>query len=155
MSPLNPDDFFRFSINEPEIKKGEIVALSLSVGSPVTGKGLLGVDYSDGSGESFLNNYVNKSHLTIDLQSDTSKTVSRLYGVLSFDNRKKFPLYIDSISLVALPVDTIKYRQKRRSQKQYGIMVNRKVEEIKPDSISSTDSVKALSAIEEEDELVL
>lgn len=151
VSNLNPDDFLKFSIDDPKMGKGEIVVLSLATGSPVTGKGILGVEYLDGSGESFLFNYVNRNHLDLDLQSDTSKTVSRLYGVLSFNDRSKYPLYIDSISIVTQPVDTLKYRQKRRVQKQYGIMLNKK-EEIKPDTIVVSDSIKITPPLIEEEE---
>lgn len=147
MSPMNPNDFLRFSIDNPEISLGDVVTFSLAISSPASGKGLIGLEYADGSGESILNTFSNKNRFSMEVQSDTAKTISRLYGVLSFKDRKSFPLYLDSLSIVTAPLDSLDYRRKKRAQKQYSVMVNKKIEEIKPDTIQVSDSIQPIDTI--------
>lgn len=145
ISPLSGSESLVFSFSDPEINKGEIVNLNFAMSRLVSGKGILGVEYSDGSGESTISNFNNKKSFKIDMQSDTAKSISRLYGIMMFKELEKNSLYLDSINISLLPVDTVNYKQKRRSQKSYGIMRERE----KP-VVKDTLPTDSLNSIQEE-----
>lgn len=136
------NDGLVFSFRDPMIEKGEIIKLTFALPARNSGKGILGVEYIDGSGEALSSNFNHKSHVEIELQSDTSKTVARLYGSLLFKERETFPVYIDSISLNLQPMDSTSYRLKKRNQKAYGMKREKpkplKKEAFGQDSISSS-----------------
>lgn len=151
ISPLSGSDVFTFSLDNPEIEKGEIVKFSFYMANPTNVKGSIGVDYSDGSGETLQTNFSGKNKLEMLFQSDTVKQIARLYGAMLFKDRNSFPLYIDSISISLHPIDSTEYRQKKRSQKVYGVLqprrIEKKEENLDVDSISNVDSLK-ISEIE-------
>lgn len=125
-----------FSIDNPSIRLGEIVNMDFAMSAPSGGKGLLGLEYTDGSGEASTATFTNKKNYHVDVQTDTLKSLARIYGVVSFKDLKGEPLYLDSISITVLPIDSTGYRQKKRFQKAYGIMKEREIV-VKKDTIPS------------------
>lgn len=119
ISPLSGEDALNFSIPNPEIEKGEILHLSFFLPNSTNIKGTFGVEYKDGSGEASVSNSNNKHNIKIELQTDTAKEVSRIFGSMHVKDLKALPLYIDSISLKAEPFDSTSYRTKKRLQKSF------------------------------------
>lgn len=154
MSPLSGEETFVFSLPNIEAEKGTKFQFSFQLPNTTGLKGTLGVEYKDGGGESFSSNFSSKKHIDLELHSDTSKLISRIFGILELKEDAVLPLYIDSISLRALPFDSLEYRNKRRNQKSFGVLRQQKVPEkkeepdsigLQPDSIvSKTDSLKNL-----------
>lgn len=120
ISPLSGSDALIFSFQDEEVDKGEVLEFSYYLPNPTAMKGTLGVEYTDGYGEASVVNTTTKNKVEISLQTDSSRQVARLYGVMMVKDKKVLPLYLDSISLKAEPIDTLNYRTKRRSQKSFG-----------------------------------
>lgn len=148
ISPLSGSDAMVFSLQNPKIKKGEVVNFSFVAANKWSGKGVLGVEYADGSGETVVNNFSSKSKVEIALQSDTAKTISRLYGYTLFKDLGSKPLFIDSISITLQPIDSTDYVSNKRNQRSYGAYYQRKpaMKKEEPDTVA-TDSVTVDSAV--------
>lgn len=139
ISPLSGYEYFSFILPNTHVKKGEILELSFHLPNSTSLKGILGVEYTDQSGESVVSNNSSRNRQTFTLQTDTAREVANIYGTIYFKDRKDFPVYIDSIFLQTLPIDSLTYRSKKRSQKGYSVLPqNRPQEKIN----LSTDSVK-------------
>lgn len=158
LSPLSGDKVFTFSIQNPDIEKGQLLDFTFYLPNPASFKGTLGVEYTDGLGEAMATNFAAKRNAKLLLQTDTAKTVARLFGIMDWKEVKDLPLYLDSISLKAEPLDTTSYKSKKRSQKTFGLMpVKIKDPEMK-DSIennleSKTDSIQKPTEAKEEKEV--
>lgn len=120
LSPLSDSESLSFSISNPDLEKGEIIEFSYHMPNPATMKGVLGVEYTDGYGESLMVNFSSRPKAEISLPSDSSKVISRIFGIMSVKTKNAEPFYLDSISLKATPIDTLTYRSQRRSLKKYG-----------------------------------
>ena len=119
ISPLSGDEALNFNLFQPELEKGDRVKFSFYLPNSATIKGVLGVEYTDGSGESSVSNF-SKNNFKVELQTDSSKTVSKIFGSMQLKDSKNLPLYIDSISIKSEPIDTLEYRNTRRNQKKFG-----------------------------------
>jgi len=109
-SPLAPTTSYSFTIPSPAVGAGESVTWKMHLSSSVSPKMMLGVDYSDGTTSLSTRNLgVGMNTVTIKLQTDTAKTVVRLYGVMRLLRRSDLPLWVDSISLVKTPFDSTSY----------------------------------------------
>lgn len=137
ISPLSGYESMSFSLKKPEIKKGDIVEFSLFLPNATAVKNTLGVEYSDGSGEATVATFSSSHEVKVLLQTDTAKKIERLYGVLNVNNARALPLYIDSISIKTLPLDTLEYRSNQRNQRSYFTMLPQK----KPEKNEETDSI--------------
>lgn len=121
MSSFGGYENFTFSFPVTDLAKGNLLKFSYHLPNPTPLKVTFGVEYTDGSGEATVSNFSTKSKSEMMLQTDTSKTVARIYGILNPKEVKVFPLYIDSIALKEEPRDSLDYRTKRRMQKSYGV----------------------------------
>lgn len=119
ISPLSGHDAFTFSIPYPEIEKGDVIKFSLFLPNSTNLKNTLGVEYNDGFGEAMVYNS-SKNKVEMELHTDSSKLVSRIFGSIHVKDTKVLPLYLDSITMKGEPIDTLNYRSKRRSQKTFG-----------------------------------
>lgn len=155
ISPLANSEVMNFSISNPNIPKGNIVELSFLMANGSNVKGTIGVEYTDGTGEAVVNNNSGKNKFLIDIQSDTAKTVSRLYGFVQFKEKDRHPIFIDSLAITLLPIDSATYSQKKRNQKQYGALYNRKpvVKVEKPDTIAAVDTIPKNDSLNIEQEV--
>lgn len=145
MSPLSGSDSFVFSFINAELDKGDILDFSFYMPNPTNMKGTLGVEYSDGYGDAVVSNFSNKKKIQMELQTDTSRKVMRIFGTMHIKDVKDLPLYLDSISLKVLPFDSLSYRNKRRSQKEFSNNIPVPVR--KKTSVENTDSIPADSII--------
>lgn len=119
LSPLSGHDALSFSLSNPEMESGDLLVFSFFLPNNANVKSTLGVEYSDGHGEALYSNYSSKKKLNLELQTDTGRKVSRIFGIMHLKDIKDLPLYIDSISLETIPYDSLSYRSKRRSQKTF------------------------------------
>lgn len=124
ISPLSGYDALNFSIPAPEIEKGDILHFSFFLPNAASIKGTFGVEYKDGHGDATVSNSNNKHNIKIDLQTDTAREVSRIFGSMHLKDLKNLPLYIDSITLKAEPMDSMNYRTKKRLQKTFGPIIS-------------------------------
>lgn len=134
--PLSLSDGWVMSLPDPDISNGDKLIWSMRLGENVDLDGQLGVEYSDGSGESTIMNRGRHNRFEMTLQTDTGKIVSRLYAVLRVKDRRSLPLFVDSIKLEKLPYDSLEYNNSR-SQKRYSAPKPVKRDKATKDSIDS------------------
>lgn len=120
LSNLGNSDAFVFSISDPELQKGDIIEWDMHISKAAYLTGVLGVDYNDGEGEAVSSVFSGRLSLDLRLQTDTGKTVRRIYGTMRLKDRENMPLFADSISLQRLPFDSVEFA-KYRNQKRYGV----------------------------------
>lgn len=60
----------------------------------------LNVDYNDGSTAQITRSTNSDGWVTIDVQSDTARQVRRIYGYLSYDIKRGYTAYVDSLTLM-------------------------------------------------------
>lgn len=125
ISPLSGQQSFVFSLSDIDVKNGSKFTFSFYLPNPVSLKGILGVEYSDGYGESSVSNLSSRKKIEMTLQSDTAKKIERLYGILELKELTKNPIYLDSLELRVLPLDSVEYKSKRRVQKTFGALRER------------------------------
>lgn len=119
ISPISGSEALTFVVTNPDVKKGDILELSYFLPNPTAMKGTFGIEYTNGTGEAVVVNHPSKNKAQFTLQTDTAKEISRIFGIMSIKDSSVLPLYIDSIMIKAEPIDSINYRTKRRSQKQF------------------------------------
>lgn len=100
-----------FSVPGGNIDKGSKIEWKMRVNTQAELEQMLGVDYKDGSSEFLRRTSYGDRNIKISLQTDTSRIVSRVYGVASA-KRSVMPIWADSISVVKLPYDSMSYRNR-------------------------------------------
>ena len=152
LSPLSGRESFVFQLPNIQAERGSEVELTFSLPNTTAFKGTLGVDYTDGHGETSSSNFSSKHHVRMLLQTDSAKDISRIFGILEIKDKIDENLYIDSIRLSVLPFDSLAYKNNKRNQRIYGKMLPQPKPEIPEitepqDSIvSPADSISALAA---------
>lgn len=116
-SPLGNTSGINFSVDGAPLAKGDMLKWEIRLLSDGNLKGTLGVKYSDGSTSFMTASTYGEKHLKMTFMTDTSKTVSRIYGTLSLP-RSAMPLWADSVQLRKLPYDSTEY-YKINSQRNY------------------------------------
>lgn len=148
ISPLASSYDFRFSIpvENDKINKGDRLELSLIPASSSDMDVMLAVDYTDG-GASYVTRRGNPHRkVTLKLQTDTSRTVKRIFGMITPAGRIQRPEWIDSLELVSLPFIEENYYL-LYSQKGYDVRKkNPKVKEnrIEKDTVISRASDRSI-----------
>lgn len=109
---------FRFSLTPDNIEKGDRLEFSMRLTGGDGLDGLFGLEYSDGT-----SSYVKRSSsidrkFSLPLVSDTSKTVSRIFGYLKVPE-SSMPLWIDSIQIIRLPFDSLEYAKVSAQSKSF------------------------------------
>lgn len=137
MTPWTADDAITFSLADAQIEKGGYVEWRMKTSSPSTSMTiLLGADYTDGSSSYLGRNASGFAEIKVRLQSDTARTVKRIFGYLRPSNILISSLTIDSISLVRMPYDSTQY---------YKISNQTDIDYVRPErrrqSIQQADSV--------------
>lgn len=97
-----------YELNSIEIPKGGRLqwdAKTINSKSPV--EFFMAVEYTDGSTGYLQRNIMGDGKQTIALQTDSSLKAKRLYGYMRV--RQDVPLFLDSISLRVLPLNTTSY----------------------------------------------
>lgn len=119
VSPLSGENIMSFSLPYPEIEKGQLLEFSFYLPNTANLKTSFGAQYQEGGGEAISSTFNSKRNIKLVLQTDTGRTVSRLYGMVEIKDMKQEPLYLDSISIKAEPIDSTGYKTKRRTQKSF------------------------------------
>lgn len=138
-SRLGLGDSFVFEIPGDAMEKGERLEWKMHINNGHQSRLLLGLDYEDGTTSVIEREYRGDRNLLLRLVSDTARNVSRIYGVMTV-SRNEMPVYVDSISLLKQPFDSVEYRNAWSQRDFYG-----RRNKIVPDTIVndtvSTDSV--------------
>lgn len=117
ISPLGVYDGFNFSIPTVDVKKGERLRLKMRFNSTVDGEVLFGLEY-DGGRKVFNTSQLHGTRFEMTLQTDTAVKVNRIFANLITDRELQKTVWIDSISLAAMPFDSLMYYQ-IHSQRRY------------------------------------
>ncbi|MBD5221752.1 MAG: DUF4296 domain-containing protein [Bacteroidales bacterium] len=105
-SHLTDEDAMRFSVS-PSLARGEVLEWSMRLSKPASMEVTLGVDYRDGASSLVNRAYGGSRNIKVKLQTDSTRDVKRVYGVLRVLERGSLPLWADSISLItAAPTPT-------------------------------------------------
>ena len=119
ISPLSGFNGLNFVVKNSEIEKGGVVVFSMYLPNVDNMKGSLIVEYEDGKGDAISQNYNSRHKIELQIPTDTSRIVSKIFGSFNLKDSKNLPLYIDSISLKTEPFDSVTYRNKRRNLKTF------------------------------------
>lgn len=138
-------DGWVFSFNNPGIKKGETVNWNLYFPETANIRGVLGVEYSDGSNDNNIGSLTNNHYLELTVVTDTAKSVNRLYGWIELKTLREMPVYADSISLTVTPFDSISNRNNRGLRKYGPLEHNRIKPEVKKPEVKDSLQNTALT----------
>ena len=109
LSRLGSTDNISFSIPADNLSKGDRLVWKLNLNNSSDMIGMLGVDYSDGSSGMVNRNVMGSSKVELNLQTDTARTPTRVFGVIRTRQANFTPIWADSISLTAEPFDSTRY----------------------------------------------
>lgn len=129
LSNLSASDALIFSIPTSEVQGGERINLKFRLNNSTSGTALLGVEYEDGEKTFFSRSLSQAKRVDLTFQTDTGKTVSRVFGNFTVSERQSLPVWLDSIYLQVLPFDTTQYynihaqRRYREPKKRHQIKV--------------------------------
>ena len=121
VSPLSPDDGIVFSLSPSGLKPGEVLELSGRIIEPSAGiKSLIGVEYNDGTAGYVTRDFssLGERRFTTELQTDSSKSVNRIFGTIRSSDSNSRQLIIDSLAMQHRPFDASLY-QRINSQRLY------------------------------------
>lgn len=115
-----------FDISSPEIEKGDVLEWCFRTSGEVNANALLGVDYADGTSHSQRIPRYGDRRFSLKLQTDSSKTVKRIFGYFQETDASALPVWCDSIRLLRHALDTFSYNEISR-QRFLGVPAQRKV----------------------------
>ena len=104
ISPLGNSDAIQFSIPVNDLPKGERLKWKMRLSKTAPVQIMLGVDYADGATSYISQRYSGNTRLELQLQGDSTRTITRLYGYMRVDRRSDLPVWADSIQLTHLPL---------------------------------------------------
>lgn len=109
LSLLDDSKGFTFDIPTATIESGNRLNMLFKLNNQASGNMLLGVEYDKGP-----NSYVSKKireskRVDLTLQTDSARTVTRVFGNFMLLDSRRLPLWLDSIYLKALPFDSVEY----------------------------------------------
>lgn len=151
ISPLGTSDNIVFDIPVEDVSRGERIQWRMRTNSSVNANLMLGVKYADGQISYFNQTMNGRNQMEIVLQTDTSKSVDRVYGNLVVTSDFTAPIRIDSISLSAMPLDTMEYYKINMARKYRGPaskIVKKENESADSTSNNSADSTKLANGSE-------
>ncbi len=109
ISERSGDRLMQFSFEGDGLQPGDRLEWKSRLHKDVEIDVVFGVQYDNGE-VSLMSRTINgQRRFEFTLQTDTSRNVSRTFGSLWVRDKKDTPLWIDSISLKALPFDSTKY----------------------------------------------
>lgn len=114
LTPFTPDKYISFSINRDENwDDGDVYEWKFKlINNQSIVDWTIAVDYTDGSSE-YKNMLISEDGWhDITLYSDSTKSLSRVYGVISADLNSYGRVYVDSISLVRTRLNPQMYRRR-------------------------------------------
>lgn len=109
MSYISGKEAFDFDIPTSEVEKGQRLNLKLRINNNISASTLFGVEYDDGSIFYVSRPLHETKRVDLTFQTDTAHIVTRIFGNILLSDRNRLPLWMDSISLQALPYDSMQY----------------------------------------------
>lgn len=100
-----------FEVCDPELQKGDALTWHMRMLGDSGGAALLGVDYTDGSSHIVKGYHRGSRKFEVRLQTDSSRTVRRIFGYFRNTSESDLPSWADSISLVRQNIDTMRYNE--------------------------------------------
>lgn len=107
-SKKGASDGLQFSYPLSSLQKGESLELNMRFSTVTDVKGMIGVEYTDGTKSLVANSNMGNRKLKLTLITDTSRMVKRVFGTVNID-KNAMPIWADSISLRKLPFDSTQY----------------------------------------------
>lgn len=141
ISQMSSSDNLSFCFNPDQIGKGEKLVWKMRMNSMADGKVILGVTYTNGESSYQYRTIGSERNIEMTLQTDTGRTVRTVFGSLIPRDLNRRHLLIDSISLQAMPYDSIEY-YRIHSQRHYSGPRLKVIQKAKPDSIDNTGNVE-------------
>lgn len=145
VSSLGGSDSWILSIDDAKLDRGESLEWKMFMTPVQNVAGVLGVEYEDGSSESVNQTFTARSKISLNLQTDTGKTVKRIYGTMRLKDQRSLPLFVDSISLSHMPYDSLIYGRYRNQKRHFPMRRN----EVKPDTTSAKVETPELATVED------
>lgn len=142
--PGQMSDGITFSFPSSEIDKGSRLEWGMRLTQTEGTEMMLGVEYDDGTLSMYKNNPRGNS-VKVGLQTDTAKTVKRLFGVMTARNGMR-PFWADSIRLLKEPFDSMVY-SKVRTQNKAGVLLQKPKQIKAPPAEENTDSVSTGNSV--------
>lgn len=111
LTPLVGQGFLKFDRTpDPAYRPGDRYQLSLKMLTFSNSFGIFfAVDYSDGSTSFVYRNTSPMGWLSLDLQSDSSRKVNRIYGYLRYDVSRNTVAFLDSIQVLRTHLNASNY----------------------------------------------
>lgn len=109
ISGLSGSDAFEFSVPVSDVERGGSVRLRFRLNSPTDAWALLGVEYDNGATGYVSRQLRAAKRLDMKIQTDSARTVSRIFGNMVVRDRSRLPLWLDSIYLSSVPFDSMEY----------------------------------------------
>lgn len=114
-SKLGNSDGLIFNFPGDAMQKGESLEWRMKLSADADAEIILGVDYEDGATSLTSQNLRNERRILVDLLTDTSKNVKRIYGSIKIP-QNSLPIWIDSITMGRLPYDSLRYSRFRQQR---------------------------------------
>lgn len=109
-----------FSIEGNDVNKGDRLTWEMRLNGLSAGDIMLGVDYDDGSASYSHRKQNNNKKIELSLQTDTASAVKRIFGYIRINGTHSLPVWIDSIALKGIPLDTTQYYRVFSQKKYHG-----------------------------------
>lgn len=109
ISPNSASNNLSFSFSPENLTPGDRLEWIFRYKGGSNANIMLGVDYDKGSGAYVYETLYGSKKADINLQTDTARTVKRIYGTVVFVDAERNVLWLDSISLKKLPFDSTQY----------------------------------------------
>ncbi len=138
-----PSNGLAFSLPLNDIPKGERITWKMRLKGLSSGNVLLGVDYDNGMSSYTYQTQNGNSKIDLTLQTDTAYNVKRVFGYMRTKEDHSLPIWIDSIALQQLPLDSTEYYRIHSQRKYSGFHKQVKVSE-KKDTIEEDSKIAAI-----------
>lgn len=136
MSSLSENNLLQFSIPGSDITSGDRLSWEMRINSILEGMALMGVEYENGLKAYTYASTGGTRKMSLNLQTDTSQTIKRVFGQVKVNELSLQPIFIDSVSLKSLPFDSLEY-YKINSQRIFRGPIKMKSKTEKTDSLST------------------
>ena len=98
-----------FSLQTSDLAKGSSMEWTMKLRQHAESTMLLGVEYRDGEIAYVSRSTSGQKRPEISVQTDTARQVSRVFGYFSVKNANELPVFMDSIILKPVPLDSTRY----------------------------------------------
>lgn len=133
ISDRSGENGLSFSIPAGDLKPGERIAWKMRLRNSTNTQAVLGVEYDNGVRSYLYRKIGGSRRIELTLQTDTGRTVKNVFGYMTVDDSWSLPLWVDSLSLRTLPLDTMEYYN-INSQRTWRRPARAKIEKVESDT---------------------